>query len=122
MEKYLNKITKLFRARDARKVFEKYCRTQSSSEQEMQEKFLLMDSSSLALWMEKMLLGYTAQSTVGNLPTRVSNSVRDLVIAFINALVSPSSDSKSRELCDHILDALHSYHLMFLLRKHTSIL
>ena len=53
-----------------------------------------------------MLLGYTAQSAVGNFPTGVSNSVRDSAIAFINALVSPSSDSKSRELCDHILDAL----------------
>ena len=28
-----------------------------------------------------MLLGYTAQSPVGNLPTGVSNSVRDLAIA-----------------------------------------
>ena len=53
-----------------------------------------------------MLLGYTAQSAVGNLPTEVSNSVRDSAIDFINAPVSPSSDSKSRELCDHILDAL----------------
>ena len=35
----------------------------------LQEKFLLMDSSSLASWLEKMLLGYTAQSTVGNFPT-----------------------------------------------------
>ena len=73
----------------------------------LQEKFLLMDSSSLASWLEKMLLGYTAQSAVGNLPIGVSNSVRDSTIAFINALVSPSSDSKSRELCDHILDAFH---------------
>ena len=53
-----------------------------------------------------MLLGYTAQSTVGNLPIGVSNSVRDSAISFINAMVSPSSNSKSRELCDHILDAL----------------
>ena len=27
------------------------------------------DSSTLASWMEKMMLGYTAQSAVGNLPT-----------------------------------------------------
>ena len=33
----------------------------------LQEKFLLMDSSSLASWLEKILLGYTAQSAVGNL-------------------------------------------------------
>ena len=33
----------------------------------LQEKLLLMDSSSLASWLEKMLLGYIAQSTVGNL-------------------------------------------------------
>ena len=32
----------------------------------LQEKFLLMDSSTLASWLEKMLLGYTAQSAVGN--------------------------------------------------------
>ena len=34
--------------------------------QTLQEKFLLIDSSSLASWLEKMLLGYTAQSAVGN--------------------------------------------------------
>ena len=39
------------------------------------------DSSTLASWLEKMLLGYTAQSAVGNLPTGVSNSVRDSAIA-----------------------------------------
>ena len=57
----------------------------------LQEKFSLMDSSTLASWMEKMLLGYTAQSAVGNFPIGVSNSVRDSTIPFINALVSPSS-------------------------------
>ena len=65
-----------------------------------------MDSSSLATWLEKRLLGCTVQSVVGNFPIGVSNSVRDLAFAFINALVLPSSDSKSRELCGHILDAM----------------
>lgn len=74
--------------------------------QTLQEKLLLMDSSSLSTWLEKRLLGCTVQSAVGNLPTGVSNSARDSAIAFINALVLPSSDSKSRVLCDHILDAL----------------
>ena len=45
-----------------------------------------------------MLLGYTAQSAVGNFPIGVSNSVRDSAIAFFNALVSPSSDSKSNSM------------------------
>ncbi|KAH9331372.1 hypothetical protein KI387_003480 [Taxus chinensis] len=75
--------------------------------QDFQQKFLLMDSSTLAEWLEKRLLGYTVQSPAGILSTHgISNSVRDSVIAFVNALVLPSSHLKSRELRDHFLDAM----------------
>ncbi|GLJ18302.1 hypothetical protein SUGI_0323850 [Cryptomeria japonica] len=75
--------------------------------QDLQQKFLLMDLPTLAEWLEKRLLGYTIISPSGIASTHgIANSVRDSAIAFINALVLPSSHLKSRELLDHFLDAM----------------
>eukprot|EP01018_Ginkgo_biloba_P024431 Gb_03145 [translate_table: standard] len=75
--------------------------------QDLQEKFLAMELSTLAEWLEKRLLGSTPQSSSGIASAQgISNSVRDAATAFINALLLPSSDKKSRELRDHLLDAM----------------
>jgi len=51
----------------------------------LQEKFLLMDSSSLASWLEKMLLGYTAQSAVGIFKHSTFNKLY-LQFVFLNKI------------------------------------
>ena len=51
----------------------------------LQENFLLMDSSSLASWMEKMLLGYTAQSAVGIFKHSTFNKLY-LQFVFLNKI------------------------------------
>ncbi|KAL8161170.1 hypothetical protein V2J09_012659 [Rumex salicifolius] len=71
----------------------------------VQKKFLDMDLPCLSKWMETRLLGSSIEDSHGQPSTKDSASLRESTMNFVLCLVS-TSDSLSRELLSHVLNAL----------------
>lgn len=73
---------------------------------EVRKKFLKMELSCLSNWLEKRLLGCTAETSGGPTPAKGSSSLREATVNFMLCLLSPSSEVQSRALQSHFIDAL----------------
>ncbi|XP_010525132.1 PREDICTED: auxin transport protein BIG [Tarenaya hassleriana] len=71
------------------------------------QKFIDMDVVNLSGWLERRLLGSLVEAIDGKKMAR-GNSLpfREAAMNFINCLVSSTSDSSSRELQDHLFEAM----------------
>lgn len=71
----------------------------------IQKKFLNMDLPCLSKWLETRLLGSNKEDSHGQPSTKDSTSLRESTMNFVLCLVS-ASDSLSKELLSHVLNAL----------------
>lgn len=75
--------------------------------QKIQKKFLSMDLLSLCKWFEKRLLGCTIEASAGaNCAKGTSSTLRESTMNFVLTLVSSSEESQTRELHDHLFEAV----------------
>ncbi|KAI5072138.1 hypothetical protein GOP47_0012244 [Adiantum capillus-veneris] len=73
----------------------------------LQEKLLKTDSKALSLWLEQRLLGSSNKPADGSLTIpSSSNSVRDVLVAFLNGLVSSEFTLEGKDLHSHLLNSL----------------
>lgn len=73
---------------------------------EVQSKFLKMDLSCLSNWLEKRLLGCTAEAPGGLAPAKGSSaSLREATMSFVLCLISPPS-FQSRTFQSHFIESL----------------
>ncbi|MCO5564796.1 hypothetical protein L7F22_018464 [Adiantum nelumboides] len=82
--------------------------THSGLECALQEKFLKTDSKVLSLWLEQRLLGGSSNKLAdgGLMVLLPSNTVRDVLVAFLNGLVSSEFTSEGKDLHSHLLHTL----------------
>ncbi|CAK9175800.1 unnamed protein product [Ilex paraguariensis] len=75
--------------------------------QELQKKFLAMDELCLSKWLAKRLLGLLAEASGGvTCGKGGSVSLRESTMNFISCLLPSSSEVQSRELHNHLFEAM----------------
>jgi len=74
--------------------------------QDLQQRFLDMDTLSFAAWLEQRFLGWGRESPESKFQGWAAAAVRDLASSFFQALLSHSIDVKGEELRTHLLHAM----------------
>ncbi|KAK2663188.1 hypothetical protein Ddye_001762 [Dipteronia dyeriana] len=74
--------------------------------EKIQKKFIGMDLLLLSKWFEKRLLGSTIEASGGASTKGNSSALRESTMNFILCLVSSTEESQSRELHNHLFEAV----------------